>query len=197
MINLERRFYTGQLTIEKRANGDSNNPVITGYAARFNTLSQNLGGFLEMLVPNAFQETINNGDDVRALFNHDPSLILGRSTSGTLELEEDENGLIYRIIPPDTQAARDLMVSMERGDVNQSSFGFEVVEESWQHPTDDQPLPVRILRRVKLWDVSPVTFPAYTDTSVAVRAINQAKKLSVPQTDFTMRYKKLDLLDVL
>lgn len=171
-MELERRF----LARELRAEGSEGEPRrIIGYAAVFNSLSENLGGFREMIMPGAFSQAIEE-DDVRALFNHDANLILGRNTAGTLVLVEDEVGLRYEIMPPDTQYARDLLISIDRGDVNRSSFGFMAREESWKHPTDEEPLPVRVLHQCRLYDVSPVTFPAYQDTLVAVR--NKAIELS-------------------
>ena len=148
-------------------------PTMEGYAANFNSLSENLGGFREMLVPGCFKNAIANSD-VRGLFNHDPNLILGRNTSGTLRLVEDEKGLRFEIDPPETSYAKDLQVSMQRGDVNQCSFGFTVAEDgdSWQKDSDG--LWIRTISNVaRLFDVSPVTYPAYTSTSCAVRSMMQ------------------------
>lgn len=172
-MEIERRYFSSEL----RVDGDAG-PMqrIIGFGAVFNSLSEDLGGFREMILPGAFADAIAN-DDVRALFNHDSNLILGRNRAGTLRLSEEAQGLRYEIDPPDTSYARDLMVSLERGDVNQSSFGFVVEEESWQHPNSERFYPIRVLHRVRLFDVSPVVFPAYAATSVAVRAIEQAKTL--------------------
>lgn len=170
-MELERRYFHTELRI---AGEENEQKRIIGYGAVFNSLSEDLGGFREMILPGAFTEAITR-DDVRALFNHDPNLILGRNVSGTLQLTETESGLQYEIDPPDTSYANDLMVSMARGDVDQSSFGFIVEEESWQNPNAERSYPIRVLHRVKLFDVSPVVYPAYTATSVAVRAIEQAK----------------------
>lgn len=163
MSELERRFIKYQL----RAQGEGEARRIIGYAAVFNSLSEDLGGFREIIMPGAFTDTLTG--DIRSLFNHEPSLILGRTISQTLALEEDEIGLRYEVSPPDTQYARDLIISIDRGDVDQSSFMFRVIEESWRHPDASNPLPTRILHQVELFDVSPVTFPAYPTTSVGVR----------------------------
>lgn len=163
-MELERRFLTKQL----RATGDGDKRKITGYAAVFNSLSENLGGFREMIMPGAFSDAL--GGDVRALLNHDPNLLLGRTVANTLVLSEDELGLRYEILPPDTSYARDLMISLDRGDLDQSSFGFRVIEDSWVRPTDEEPIPIRKLHKVELFDVSPVTFPAYPATSAGVRS---------------------------
>lgn len=127
------------------------------------------GLFRERIAPGAFAEAIRE-DDVRALFNHDPNLILGRTTAGTLLLAEDETGLRYEIDPPETQWARDLMVSVERGDISQSSFGFSVVREEWQAPSSPNELPLRTILEARLYDVSPVTFPAYEETTAEARS---------------------------
>ena len=164
--DVERRF----LRCEVRAvDGEDGERRIEGYAAVFEQESEDLGGWREVIMPGAFADAVS--DDVRALFNHDPSLILGRTVSGTLDLAEDERGLRYAIQPPDTRYAQDLLVSLERGDVDQSSFGFRVIEDRWIQPTDERPYPVRVLHKVTLFDVSPVTFPAYPTTTVAVRSM--------------------------
>jgi HK97 family phage prohead protease len=138
---------------------------ITGYAAVFNKLSEDLGGFQEKVAKGAFAETIGT-DDIRALFNHDPNYVLGRTTSGTLTMAEDNKGLAIEISPPDTTWARDLKESIKRGDVNQMSFAFVAQEEAW-----DNEKKIRTLKRVKLFDASVVTYPAYPQTSVKLRSL--------------------------
>lgn len=147
--------------------GDSEPPKIVGHAAVFNSLSEELFWFREKIEPGAFRKTIKEAD-VRALWNHDPNYVLGRTKSGTLKLAEDEKGLAVEIIPPDTQWARDLMESIRRGDVDQMSFGFQVIKEEWEGDVNN---PVRVLKEVKLFDVSPVTFPAYPATDVGIRSL--------------------------
>ncbi len=151
-------------TIELR--GDDGEQRISGYAAVFNQLSENLGGFREQIAPGAFDPVME--DDVRALFNHEPSLILGRTLADTLELETDSTGLRYTINPPDTQYARDLIKSIERKDVTQSSFAFWVEDDKWEE--DDEGRVIRTIKQFRrLYDISPVVYPAYPDTSVAAR----------------------------
>ncbi len=150
-----------------RAEGEA--PKIRGYAAVFNSMSQDLGGFREKIAPGAFKETIEAAD-VRALWNHDSNFVLGRNKSGTLALSEDENGLMMEVTPPDTQWARDLMISIDRGDVTQQSFGFRTVSDSWEKKDGEE---IRTLEEVELFDVSPVTYPAYPDTSVALRSMDE------------------------
>lgn len=155
--------------IELRVEGGES-PKITGHAAVFDKWSEDLGGFREKIRSGAFKKTIKEAD-VRALFNHDPNYVLGRNTAGTLTLEEDKKGLAISIDPPDTQWARDLTTSIERGDINQMSFGFRTIKDQWTTPkegNDNQ----RELLEVELFDVSPVTFPAYPQTDVGVRSVD-------------------------
>lgn len=163
---VEHRAFTLQ-GLEIRAAGDGG-PRIVGYAAVFDKPSVDLGGFTEIIRRGAFSKTLNDGADVRALWNHDPNYVLGRTKSGTLELNEDDTGLRIEISPPDTQWARDLMETIRRGDVDQMSFGFRTIRDRWQ--SDQNGVTVRELLEVALYDISPVTFPAYPDTQVQVRS---------------------------
>jgi len=147
--------------------------VAEGYAARFESMSQNLGGFTETIRPGAFKKTLKEAD-VRALFNHDPHLVLGRNVAGTLRLEENAEGLLYEVDLPDTSTGRDVATLLERGDISGSSFGFQTIADNWD---DGQPIPVRTLLEVALRDVGPVTFPAYVDASSALRCLAEARSL--------------------
>jgi|SRR5579884_1116921 len=140
---------------------------IEGYAAKWGTRSQDLGGFIETIAAGAAAGSLASGEDTRALFNHDPNLILGRRNAGTLDVSEDSTGIPYRIRMPDTSYARDLAISIERGDVNQSSFGFRTVDDDWQQ--EGRTL-LRTLLAFRLLDVSPVTYPAYLDTNSGLAA---------------------------
>ena len=162
---LERRVVS--LPVTTRSEGEQ--VRLGGYASVFNTETVIAGLFREQIAPGAFAEAVTQ-DDVRALFNHDPNFVIGRTVSGTLSLREDETGLAYDVLPPDTQWARDLMVSVGRGDISQSSFGFAVESDEWAHPTRNGELPLRTIRKAKLYDVSPVTYPAYESTTTAVRS---------------------------
>lgn len=142
--------------------------TIVGHAAVFDTITD-LGFFKERVARGAFAESIKR-DDIRALFNHDPNIVLGRNKAGTLRLYEDSKGLAVEIDLPDTQWARDLRVSIERGDVSQMSFGFEVLDASWDVVDGEE---VRTLKRVRLWDVSLVTFPAYPTTDAFLRSVQE------------------------
>lgn len=169
VTNTERKFFNevetkSELRVTRR---DGKSPMIVGYPAKFNRLSQNLGGFRENILPGAFKRTIAAGADVRALLNHNPDLILGRTGPGTLRLVEDSIGLRMEIDPPDTQLARDLMTSIDRGDIDQGSFRFRCMTDAWR--TQDGKS-IRDLKDVDLEDVSVVTFPAYLDTSADIRS---------------------------
>ena len=156
---IERRFY---VDVELRV--DDEEEGITGYAAVFNKYSQDLGFFKEKIQPGAFKKTIKE-NDIRALINHDPNLIIGRTKNKTLELWEDDKGLGFNVKLPDTSYANDLRISIERKDITQNSFGFQTVQDEWSNDGSK-----RTLLEVKLFDVSPVTFPAYTQTSVKLRS---------------------------
>lgn len=147
--------------------------MIRGYAAVFGSLSQTMRTptgkeFVERIKPGAFSKALSGGADVRALFNHDPSKLLGRRGAGTLRLMEDERGLRYEIDPPDTTTGRDTVYSLNRGDLTGSSFAFATVNDDWAAGPDGQI--VRELREVHLFDVGPVTYPAYLDASAAFRS---------------------------
>jgi HK97 family phage prohead protease len=166
-------------TIERRsvpfmelrvAGGEDGKPAhIEGHAAVFEKLSLPLGGFRERIRKGAFAKTLQEAD-IRSLWNHDTNFVLGRTKSGTLELREDGKGLFFRVEPPDTQWARDLLVSVERGDIDQASFGFRAVKELWRNELDDKQDTIRELIEVELTDVSPVTFAAYPQTDIQVRS---------------------------
>ena len=134
----------------------------------FDRLSEDLGGFRERIAPGAFEATLAE-DDIRALINHRDEYVLGRNRADTLRLAEDDEGLSVRIEPPETSYARDLVASIERGDISGMSIGFRTITDEW-HLEDGEP--VRTLKAVRLYDVSPVTFPAYAATDVALRALS-------------------------
>ena len=186
----ERRFYTCP-DIELRAvDGDDDTQVLVGYAALFGQLSEDLGGFREKIAPGAFAKSL--GGDVRALFNHDPNLIIGRTQAKTLVLTEDQRGLRVEISLPDTSVARDLMESVKVGNINQMSFGFRTISDHWEDINGEV---VRTLIEVKLLDVSPVTFPAYPQTEIAKRSMddwNKGRASVVP--DYGDDYRRLDLI---
>lgn len=190
MIKIERRVLATNM--EVRAQGEK--PQIVGHAAVFNRDSELIGGmFIERIAPGAFADSLAKPDDVRALINHDPNLLLARNISGTLALREDEQGLHVTIDPPNTTYANDLLESAKRGDISQMSFGFQTIEDSWTRGENGAP-DVRTLRKVRLFDVSPVTFPAYPDTDVAVRSHEafKAQSAAAPE-DLEARKRRNEL----
>lgn len=175
----EIRTYTANIEIRS---DDQEKRRIVGHAAVFNQIAGDERYFLEQVAPGAFSESIGK-DDVRALWNHNPDYVLGRNKAGTLKLSEDEVGLAIEIEPPDTQWARDLMTSIGRGDISQMSFGFKVLKQEW-----DEEKNLRTLKQVELWDVSPVTYPFYEGTDVALRSRDAAKQsVKTPRTPLSKR----------
>lgn len=170
----ERRIFSSELTIETRESGADAGKKLKGHAAVFNKLSSNLGGFREQIAPGAFDGVLDN--DVRALFNHDSNHVLGRSSAGTLELGVDKTGLKYSVDLPDTQVGRDLAISVERGDIKESSFAFRVAPngDDWEE-NEDGVIIRTITKFAALMDVSPVTYPAYPDATVAMRSLENFK----------------------
>jgi HK97 family phage prohead protease len=167
-MDRETRTFTIEGLKVQRRDGDQGS-LLVGHAAVFNQLSEDLGGFREQVAPGAFSEAIEK-DDVRALFNHDSNFVLGRTGSGTLRLAQDVRGLAIEIDLPDTQTINDLVASpIERGDVSQMSFAFTVRPGGQDWAKDDTGQVVRTLKNVRLFDVSPVTYPAYRQTDIAVR----------------------------
>lgn len=167
MKDIERRSYLLEsLKIETREDGKKK---IIGHAAVFNMLSEDLGGYREQIAPGAFKEAIGR-DDVRAVFNHDPNIVLGRNGAGTLKMYEDSRGLAVEIDPPETQLVRDMVLApMERGDITQMSFAFSILPNGQDWAKDENGIVIRTIKRVKLFDVSPVTYPAYPQTDVGLR----------------------------
>ena len=151
------------VTMEMRAAKDSR--TIEGYAAVFGQ-SADMGWYDEEIAPGFFDEA--DKSDVVALFNHDPNWVLGRTTSGTLSIRIDEEGLGYRFDAPNTNMGNDVLEMIRRGDIYQSSFAFTILKESWIEENGKKPK--RILEKGDaIYDVSPVTYPAYTQTSVVAR----------------------------
>ena len=174
MKTIERRYLSEP--IELKADDETGERKIVGYGAVFESRSENLGGFTEVIEKGAFDEVLKN--DVRALFNHDPNFVLGRSMAGTLRLSVDDVGLRYEIDAPQTQTVRDLVLEpMARGDITGSSFGFSVEEDSWSE-SEDGAITRSIQKIGRLVDVSPVTYPAYPETDVALRSLNKYQESS-------------------
>ena len=190
MKDIERRTMAVQLRVDNKGGS----PVIAGSAAVFNSLSEDLGGFREQIAPGAFRSAIVDGCDVRALFNHEPSMILGRTTAKTLRLLETDAGLSFEIDMPDTTYAKDLMACMRRGDINQCSFGFRVDDGGDTWLKDGAGMWTRTIHVVsRLYDVSPVTYPAYSMTECALRSLEKVRAELPPFDDTGLRRLKLEL----
>jgi HK97 family phage prohead protease len=192
---LERRAITELRSVE------SETPALEGYAALFDTLSEELWGFRERIAKGAFAKTIK-ADDIRFLFNHNADHVLGRNRAKTLSLNEDDQGLKFRVAPG-TQFAGDLAESVKRGDIDQCSFGFYVVTDNWKK---ENGVIVRTLEEVELFDVSLVTYPAYKDTTASVRSAQtlfqeKIQELEAPameaeaQSRILVLKRRLDLLE--
>jgi len=172
--NMEKRIYNIETRIDSTDDGKE---MVVGHASMYNTRSEFMG-FYETIEEGAFTDELINSSDVRALINHDQNLILARNTSGTLKLEADAQGLRYEFEMPETSYGKDLAVSMKRGDITQSSFAFTVEEDDWT--TDDNGNDLRTIKKIKrLYDVSPVTYPAYQDANdltIAQRGLAEYKE---------------------
>lgn len=170
--------------------------IIEGYAALYNN-ETDLGAFRESISPGAFDDVL--ADDVRALINHDPSLIIGRSSAGTLQLSTDEHGLKYVVKLGEQQYAKDLYTSIKRGDITQSSFAFTIQDQTWSEDRSTR----KVEKVGKLLDISPVTYPAYKSASVAARNEEQPKEIITAETKSSEKHicvtkkrfkrKKMDL----
>ena len=158
---------------EQRAEGDGEQITLVGYAAVYDEETDIGGWFREVIRPGAFDRALSEGQDVRALFNHDANHVLGRSKSGTLRMQSDDKGLRVEIDLPDTQSARDVVTSIERGDVDGMSFAFRAVRQSWDESDPDDLL--RELLDLDISDASVVTYPAYEGTSIAKRSLEEAR----------------------
>jgi HK97 family phage prohead protease len=182
---LERRHALGELRVDLSADRK-----IRGIAIVFNSRSVDLGGFTEVIMPEAVDRTLREGLDVRALVDHDSSKILGRTRSGTLSLRKGRKGLEIEIDPPNTTAARDILESLDRGDVTGMSFSFRTIEDDWRM---EDGAPLREVRDMTISEVSVVTFPAYpaTDVQVAQRSLEQFKREN--RIDFLRKWHKTKL----
>jgi HK97 family phage prohead protease len=176
-MDIERRTNLGETSLEYRDDPQTGmkQPVISGYAAVFQSESRNLGGFTEVIQPGAFAEVLSTSPDVVGCYNHDKNFVLGRTSSGTMTLSEDERGLKYTIYPPEARA--DVIQAVQRRDVVGSSFAFmcKQEDESWSGTTRGMRL--RTIKKISLLDdVGPVVRPAYDSASVIVsrRALETA-----------------------
>jgi HK97 family phage prohead protease len=166
-VKREHRFAS-----EVRAVSTDAGKKLSGYAAVFNVPAEIGGRFNEVLRPGCFDACLAADPDVRALWGHSDLTVLGRTTAGTLRLRTDSKGLFYEVDLPDTQAANDLWLSVSRKDVTGSSFGFVAVKDNWIPASKPGQLPTREILAADVFDVSPVSFPAYENgTTVDARSL--------------------------
>jgi len=174
-VTLERRTHAE--TVELRSS-ETGQPVAQGYALKFWKRSQPMMGFVEQIDPAAVTKTLQEAD-IRALFNHEASMLLGRKAAGTLRVRADEVGVPYEIDLPNTTLGRDVAELLNRGDITGSSFGFRVVGNGEQWGETEDGYPLRTLTEIAMRDVSPVTFPAYLDTEASLRSLAERTGIEV------------------
>lgn len=187
-MKIERRIQQFGLKIEERSEGDG--VTLRGMPIVFNSLSNDLGGFREIVLPESVTKTLAE-DDVRGLFNHDPNQPLGRIGAGTMSLKATKGGVEMRIDLPDTAAGRTVSEGVKRGDITGGSFGFRTIGEEWLEPgaegrnedEDGSNVPLRKLTEVRIFDVGPVTYPAYPETEMALRSLDFWNKVIRPFDD--------------
>ena len=196
---MPERLYFEIEELECREEGDSGRKI-GGYAAVFNKLSEDLGGFREKIAPGAFGKSLK-AREVVALWSHNPDLVLGRTSNETLQLEENARGLKFKLALPDTTWGRDAWLSINRRDVKGMSFGFTVEKDTWDIDHKDESA-IRTLDQVSLFEVSATAFPAYPQTAVATRSAKEIlevgmaeiAKRSEPEFAFARERAKLILL---
>lgn len=179
LSKLETREF--EIALELREEGDE--MTLTGYAALFNSRSENLGGFTEVIAPGAFSRSLKSRNDIKLLWNHDTSAVLGSTRSGTLKLEEDERGLRVTASLPNTTHGRDARELVKRGDVTGFSFGFTIPGrggDEWNAEGTE-----RTLKSVRLHEVSLTPFPAYTATNgtAQMRGLDKVAKRAEVDAD--------------
>lgn len=174
---------------------DKEGTKIYGYAAVFDSLSEDLGGFREIIGRGAFGNCLN--DDVRALLNHDASRLFARTASGTLRLWQDDTGLGFEADPPDASWVSDMIELIMRRDLTQNSFGFELSPQGSDWEETDSGMVRRIRKVGRLHDISVVTFPAYPNTSVALRELDMMEGESVPDRKASDRRMGDDIRELL
>lgn len=164
--------------LELRA--DKEKRTITGYAVLFNSRSVDLGGFTEVIAPDAFSRSLADGKiDVVSTFNHDPNQMLGRVSAKTLTLAADERGIKFTAEVPNTSYGNDVLELVARGDVKGNSFEFRASKDAWTKLADGKRQ--RTVLDGELYQVGPVVSPAYTETDLALRAAPPADE---PAPDF-------------
>lgn len=187
MSTIERRRISvtqdTPVRLEERAGEDSGLPKITGYSAVFEVdteIQTFFGNFQERIQKGAFRRAIREGQNVRALRNHNPDNLLGTTEAKTLKLREDDTGLFIEIDTPNTSIGKDTMESVKRGDLSGMSFAFVVRKEKWING-EDGATDLRIIQDVDLYDVGPVTYPAYAQTTADIRSQSQVYQVGLTE----------------
>jgi HK97 family phage prohead protease len=174
LLNEIRTFPLVDLEVRE---ADDAPPTIVGHGIVTDSLSLDLGGFREKVDPQAAARAIKRrGAVIKSFFNHNPDHVLGRTDNKTLKLSTDERGVVYAVTPPDTQWARDLLVSVKRGDVKGSSFSFRTLKDRWE---EDEGTQTRTLLDFELFEIGPVTEPAYPKADSQVRAMLEARGITL------------------
>ena len=185
--NIERRSVTAELTVVESKHRSAV-PTLRGYASVFNQIDGPAGA-REMVAPGAFTRSLKRGDAVTALWNHNPDFVIASTKNGSLQLSEDSHGLLAEMTPIDTPTIRDLVIKpIQEGLVNKMSFGFETVKDEY---TTDKGGPLRVLRDLTLFDVSPVVFPWYEGTDISARGKQFAGFLSLMDLEATQKLANL------
>lgn len=169
--NQQERRFNG--LAELRMEGDEESRLLVGFPIVYNVRSEDLGGFYEFIRPGAFKKALESAD-VRCLIDHNPTLLLGRNTAGTLRLFDEPKGLRMECDLDDTSYALDLRKTVKRKDRTGMSFGFTAIEDQWEMDKDG--CMVRSVIEADVFDVSAVTYPAYTETSLALRSLDSWKR---------------------
>ena len=180
--------------VELRKDPDGKTIGLRGYAAVFNSASEDFGGWIEKIDRGAFASDLKDAKDVRALIDHDTGRVIGRTSAGTLKLSEDDRGLSVDLDLPDTTDARDLLANIEAGNIDAMSFGFRARDAVWE---EGKEYDVRTLRDVELLEVSVVAFPAYPATSIGTRSHldfrDTLKTQGNEKRGATIAHRRLDL----
>lgn len=194
VTNQEIRCTAGN--IELRDATEESEHLIEGYALKFDTWSENLGGFKETITRKALENT--DFSDVRALFNHNADHVLARSSAGTLHLDVDDIGLKFRFQVPETTYGKDLLENIRNGNVSQCSFGFQIAKDgdAIEYDNEDKIYKRQLNDIERIVDISAVTYPAYQDTEVgpALRSIDAINELEQRQRELDKLKLRINLL---
>ena len=192
-MNQELRYINADLTV--RASDDEESSTLSGRAVPFNELSEDLGGFKERISPGAF----DLNQTIKFFWSHDSSRVLGSTKSDTLKLDERSDGIHFELNLPDTTTGRDALTSIQRGDIDGISFGFKVHEDRIDHIDGEV---IRTVLRGDLIEISPVAFPAYSQTELSAELRSRIEALRSAETeddispDLSLMEMELDLLAI-